>query len=953
MNLKKVKIRNFRGYGQTHQTDDNSYTFENLEQGLVVLNGFNGFGKTSFYEAIEWCLTDNISRLHALKERGLYDANTLKRSSYLKFISPVDSVRDREQRIAEVELEFDNGVRVRRTTNSNFLSVTERDRYESSLHIYENGDWHSFVCKSEDRLLQTERTWEVQLARIFLGSFDPGWKEQLFKAHFLSQEGMNDFLRSSTAGVRRSILIRLLNLIPLEQIFEKSKVIKDSTRLSNKINQLTRSIETAVTKRRQIDDIFHARNWGTIEEYLSNIKGIYSLLIELIKQSAYAEELNLQEWELPEEIILQNSSTILQKLSMKKELINSKQQRANQEYVQIEKSLQSVERLIKLEKRLLLRKRWEQLNDLANLNLSADLVRSRELREAESSLETQKSTFQDKKSQLSQWSHLNSLVWRHTLDEQSASIGDDFWVIYSDLRRDYTGFFETFSSEIADIGFERILPSDITEKRTNYHVQIELRNSLQSQVQTKNGVLNTLSGLNKEYSRVLDEVKSYILKNQDTIDKCPVCLTDSFPEKYVNGIANAESTIPDQLIAIIGNTLSLGDQKLREVSDEVTSLQTDLAALSKVIREQFVTPLIDTMHRLQSDFRELHQKVSALIDERMQAVIQEQQAVQTQLKVLTDRLDRDKLQYEKLTGKNDFGLGNEKNQVLAVLEEVNKEIKSWEKEMIASGLVDFEPSIEKVIEEMDSLKSQTEGIGSFQDQLEKLEKDLSAKQEEIKMLGPIIDLIERLMGYMPGEHEQKLLEDYNALTGSMESNQELMERLTRYKNDAIIINEIAFDTLQRVTREQLENNKLVNWIYKLVYPHPHYKEIRMSGDRNGINVKDITGNVILDHLFSSAQLNILALSIFLGLGLTQNFSNWDQLFLDDPIQSMDDIKILSFIDVLRAISDSNIRKRSLIISTHDDNFAKLLAIKYRNKSLTQYNFIGYGPQGPLIQRVGL
>lgn len=952
MNLKKVKIKNFRGYGQNQESDDNSYIFENLDQGLVVLNGFNGFGKTSFYEAIEWCLTDNISRLHALRERGLYDANTLKRSSYLKFISPVDTVRDREQRIAEVELEFDNGVRVRRTTSSNFLSVTERDRYESSLHVHEDGDWKSFVCKSEDRLLPAEPTWEVQLTRIFLGSYDSGWKEQLFKAHFLSQEGMNDFLRSSTAGDRRSILIRLLNLIPLEQIYDKSKVIKDSTRLINKINQLTTCIETAVTQRRQIDDIFHARNWGTFEEYLSNIKESYSLLIELIKQSsAYAEELNLQEWELPDAITLNNSSAVLQKLSMKKELILATQQRTNQQSIQIGKSIQSLERLTRFEERLIIHKRWERLNDLANLNLSADLVRSKDLQETESSLETQKSRFQVKKSQLNQWSHVNSLVWRHTIDEQSASIVDDYWVIYSDLRREYSDFLKTFSSEIADLGFERTLPSDITEQRTRYNDQIKTRNFLQSQVQTKNGVLNVLSGMNTEYSRVLDEVKSYILKNQDSIDKCPVCLTESFPEIHVGGIANADSPIPDQLIAIIGHTLSLGDQKLKEVSDEITGFQTELAALSKVIREQFVTPLIDMMHHLQSDFRELHQRVTQFIDESALAVTQEQQAIQTQLKVMTDRLDRDKLQYESLTGKDDFGLGNEKKQVLAVLEEVSKEIKSWEEEMITSGLVDFEPTIERVIEEMDSLKSQIEGIGSFQDQLKKLEQDSSAKQEEIQKIVPVIDLIDRLLGYMPGEHEQKLLEGYVSLTGSMENYQETLDQLIKYKKDTNTINGIALDTLQRVVTEQLENNKMVNWIYKLVYPHPHYKEIRMNGDRNGINVKDITGNVILDHLFSSAQLNILALSIFLGLGLTQKFSNWDQLFLDDPIQSMDDIKILSFIDVLRAISDSNFRKRSLIISTHDDNFAKLLAIKYRNKSLTQYNFIGYGSQGPLIQRV--
>ncbi|RIE02956.1 hypothetical protein D3H35_20340 [Cohnella faecalis] len=100
---------------------------------------------------------------------------------------------------------------------------------------------------------------------------------------------------------------------------------------------------------------------------------------------------------------------------------------------------------------------------------------------------------------------------------------------------------------------------------------------------------------------------------------------------------------------------------------------------------------------------------------------------------------------------------------------------------------------------------------------------------------------------MPGEHEQKLIEDYVAVTGSMENNQELLRKLSKYKNDTNSINRIALDTLQRVITEQLENNKLVNWIYKLVYPHPHYKEIRMNGDRSGINVKDVTSNVILDH----------------------------------------------------------------------------------------------------------
>lgn len=107
----------------------------------------------------------------------------------------------------------------------------------------------------------------------------------------------------------------------------------------------------------------------------------------------------------------------------------------------------------------------------------------------------------------------------------------------------------------------------------------------------------------------------------------------------------------------------------------------------------------------------------------------------------------------------------------------------------------------------------------------------------------------------------------------------------------------------------------------------------------------------MDQIFSSAQLNILALSIFLGLGLSQEYSSIKQLFLDDPIQSMDDVNILAFIDVLRAILDSNSKHKKIILSTHDDNFAKLLSIKMRNRSFVEYKFISYGNEGPIIERI--
>ena len=82
--------------------------------------------------------------------------------------------------------------------------------------------------------------------------------------------------------------------------------------------------------------------------------------------------------------------------------------------------------------------------------------------------------------------------------------------------------------------------------------------------------------------------------------------------------------------------------------------------------------------------------------------------------------------------------------------------------------------------------------------------------------------------------------------------------------------------------------------------------------------------------------------------MNQTSVKFNQLYLDDPIQSMDDINILSFIDLLRCFIDSEDFKNDIILSTHDSNFAKLLMIKMRNKKYKIINFESYGNEGPII-----
>src|SRR6202011_5849124 len=58
--LKELKIRNFRAYRKSQSFD--------LDADLIVPYGPNGFGKTSFFDALDFGVTGEIGRLDASKD---------------------------------------------------------------------------------------------------------------------------------------------------------------------------------------------------------------------------------------------------------------------------------------------------------------------------------------------------------------------------------------------------------------------------------------------------------------------------------------------------------------------------------------------------------------------------------------------------------------------------------------------------------------------------------------------------------------------------------------------------------------------------------------------------------------------------------------------------------------------------------------------------------------------
>ena len=130
---------------------------------------------------------------------------------------------------------------------------------------------------------------------------------------------------------------------------------------------------------------------------------------------------------------------------------------------------------------------------------------------------------------------------------------------------------------------------------------------------------------------------------------------------------------------------------------------------------------------------------------------------------------------------------------------------------------------------------------------------------------------------------------------------------------------------------------LINFLYNTIDPHPTYKKVRFKCDFNQRkprllvimeSVRDNGDKIVPNLYLSTAQINILSFCIFMAKAMfakTDKGKAIDCIFVDDPIQALDDINILSMIDLLRNVAFT--LNKQVVITTHDLNFFNLLQKK--------------------------
>lgn len=105
--------------------------------------------------------------------------------------------------------------------------------------------------------------------------------------------------------------------------------------------------------------------------------------------------------------------------------------------------------------------------------------------------------------------------------------------------------------------------------------------------------------------------------------------------------------------------------------------------------------------------------------------------------------------------------------------------------------------------------------------------------------------------------------------------------------------------------------------------------------------------------FSQSQQQTLLLGLFLTASSSQTWSSFSPVFLDDPVTHFDDLNTYSLLDLISGLLQNETGKRQFVISTCDERLLQLALQKFRylGDKAQFYRFEAIGRDGPKIAKL--
>jgi len=1043
MKIKEVQISNFRAFNDVKSSTFNFVNNKNEISDLISIYAPNGFGKTSFYDAVEWGITGKIERFDLVgdfektrkenKKGG--NKNILQHigASENGFVNVVTENSTFEEKITSTEYnhkkeprnKFFRDVVLSQEMIDNFLKEqTAEERYNKFVESYPDVTKYNNTYKNIVSLLNYILQETKRIEKDKKSSEDKQLKID-FNLEFKKFDQINvaiQFLRTKSESI---------DLIQKETFNETLYDILTSL-VKSRLVSLQLELDA---KKLRIENIHIARNGD-------GINGSNTGVVNYIENQNKINDFELRIKELKEIISwIENKEKTLNEIDNSKKKISRDQEIQNR-LLPIEKKIDTYfliyNEIIEHEKRIVNHRennlKIESDNSIINeinsrlQNEVLQLQNSRQLEQIKiNDLENQKKKFELAKETIeSSQKTITDLT--NSITEKNNNL--------SRLQKKLNEL-NYYSHKINDdLGYLLDLKEFESQKIT-IEEQIQCLNKITS---LKDDLIKIDEKINSQ-NQLNDELKNYVARGLDIVSKnhsseCPLCHQDFESFEQLSRRIVENNIFSEQQKESLENRIRI-ENEIKNSSDDVN-----------LRREKIIQHLNELQQPIKIEFEKTEkdiEKLSLQKDEKNAELDIAQANLNEVMLFFNNESDVDlfekntKVQIENLTHRlnelsseinsNTSKINENQNQLKSNLEnieilrkaidelksikeylevinffkqelnsnDVNKDLYNAEKLKLEQSLANVKRDLDNEQKSLSDLENKLSSFSlSKEDYLKRLEQVEQIKLLTLKVYESFENFIRTEFNIeLKGKDKGQIDLDFDNLISQEKSNQEVIEdKIERYK----IIDTLKEDCLNATVSQKIESEinaiksklkelkavvskleaekknlekylertideffytGLINAIYTKIDPHPDYDSIEfkcefgeskprlqiftIKADRIGKDIKSIPALY-----FSTAQINILSLSIFLARALKTKNPKTDEsidcIFIDDPIQSMDSINILSFIDLFRGIITS--LGKQLIVSTHEENFHLLLQKKIP-KEFFKSKFIEFETFGKL------
>jgi exonuclease SbcC len=1025
MKFEKVEIQAFRAYDKA---DEGTFDFARKEDGMfadfISLYAPNGFGKTSFYDAVEYGVTKNI---HRFVKKEKFNQETAKSE---KNISSVDKQYILRNRYSEANLE-------------SFIKLTTKNTTEPlirKIHIPRKGG-RDF--KFDEKETINKHFKEVILSQEWIDAFlkedKPEERYETFIEYF-GDKKIDEYYKKLTSLIalnnkRIESLTKELQGIQLELKFDGDKDIlkkvnekiislnkageqlkeidekyseTEALNLANRISERSIDLDFEIkkaTEHLRYLDIFFSGNEeiegmtkyfesrGKIKQLDKQFKENSSILKKFESRQKCSNEID--------SIKTQNN-----KLGTKKQMLEA----LKNDFKEYEKITQEISA-----KRLENDGLKKELSNLSN-NLNT-------LRQSESENTTKQNSLQK---QVSELEKTISEIPKLSEDFTNTNLKlTEFKTRLVEVETNITKSEKEISlleipinnlkTTIKEIG-NGLYPSIADKAYSNYAKIIKKLEEIEKSITTEQKKLNEINSKIQTSESFQKEVEQFISKGSEIVNKsqassCPLCeqqyesfsdLTSKISNNSLlsnvisgllkerddknNNINQLNESLKSKRVKLVTEITKQLEENEKKRSTILNNLKKDFDSKSEFIKEiELYTKSLNDLHlKLNGKTIEAFENESKRVLEKLisELVLCIKKNIDFKKSILSEslKLDNSKDKSSKLS--NEIDRLSKESVYLKVIDffkvsypevTISEAVLSAEITLTANSLkanADREVKLKKEIEELNLIinKFTIEGIQKHNEIINKT-KDLYIQiinsfeqvvksKLNIELIDFTIDSFSQLLKDRKKASKEKIekneltIKDYKLLSQLKENvtpylkyekakvkEKDIKVRIKFLKNKISIVLDKELKSVSEYLTQQIDSffyEGLINELYRKIDPHPDYKKVIFKPDfsdaKPKLNVcvyKDIQDELIIPNLyFSTAQLNILSLSIFLAKALNAKDDKGkplDCIFIDDPIQSMDSINILSTIDLIRSIVVNH--KKQIILSTHDENFHNLLKKK--------------------------